>query len=283
MQGNNKLLISAILIGLLVVITGCQAPESNPVSKVESPQQTMMADNSSQAQHSSRQNSESDSSNSEIREQKIIKEARLRLESKDLSKVYPQIKELVSDYDGYIANSRHWESNNQQQHYRYILKIPQKHFTTILTKLEQLGVVQDKEISSQDVTKEYIDLQARLKNFKAQEERYLELLEEAQAIEDILKIEQELNRVRTKIEQIQGQLKYYNNRIELATITLNLSEPRPVMDSNLELTASFKEAVRRFIDSINLIIVLVGALIPWLIVLGVVGTIGYLIFKAQRN
>ncbi len=216
-------------------------------------------------------------------DRKIIKKANLNLEVENIGKIDKKIIGLITDFNGYIASSRKWQNSNQQNYYSYTLKVPQNNFMNLLQKIKTLGKLKDERITGQDITMEYIDLQARLKNYKSEEVRYLELLEKAQDVEDILKIEKELNRVRRDIERLQGRLNYYDNQTNLSTIDLQLREPERVISTDWKITESFKRAIRGFISSINWIIVLIGTLIPWLIILGIVGIALYKLIRYIRK
>ncbi|TDX52678.1 DUF4349 domain-containing protein [Orenia marismortui] len=216
-------------------------------------------------------------------ERKIIKNANLRLELKDLSNISKKVNQIIKSHQGFIANSHKWNGHNNQKIYNFTLRIPENKFETALVELSDLGKLVEEELNSRDITKEYIDLEARLKNFKAQEKRYLDLLNQAKNVKDILEIERELNRVRTNIEQMEGTLKYYDNQINLATIRLKVSQPEPIIDnnSNWGILNSFKESLRNFIHNINLIIILVGGLIPWLLILSIISYLVYRIIKKR--
>jgi len=218
-------------------------------------------------------------------ERKIIRNASLNLELKDLSNISDKVKDILKKHQGFIANSRKWTGYNNRKFYNFTLRVPAEEFGVTLAELSQLGKVLEEELSGRDITKEYIDIQARLNNFKAQEKRYLELLDKAKDVKDILEVERELNRVRTNIEQLEGTIKYYDNQVSLATIRVNISEPEAIINnsSNLGFLKSFREALRNFVKSINLIIVLIGALIPWLILVAILGYLLYRIIKKKRN
>ncbi|OCL27428.1 anti-sigma factor [Orenia metallireducens] len=218
-------------------------------------------------------------------ERKIIRNANLNLEIRDLSNISEKVNKIINSHQGFIANSRKWTGYNNRKFYNFTLRVPEEEFEVTLSELSQLGKLLREELSGQDITKEYIDIQARLNNFKAQEERYLELLDKAKDVKDILEVERELNRVRINIEQLEGTIKYYDNQISLATIRVNISEPEAIINnsSNLGFLKSFREALRSFIKSINLIIVLIGALIPWLILVAILGYLLYRIIKKRRS
>jgi predicted nuclease with TOPRIM domain len=84
-----------------------------------------------------------------------------------------------------------------------------------------------KNIKSEDVTEQYIDLKARLENAQREEKILLDFLNKATNVKDMLEIEKELSRIREQIEYYTGQLKYLESRIDYSTITIELSEPRP--------------------------------------------------------
>jgi hypothetical protein len=106
------------------------------------------------------------------------------------------------------------------------MRVPQPQFFTALERLESLGEVQGRNVGSQDVSEQFIDLEARLKSAQRQEQSLLSLLQKAQNVTEILTIERELTRIRGEIERVQGQLNFLQRRVELATITISLLPPK---------------------------------------------------------
>ena len=114
------------------------------------------------------------------------------------------------------------------------VRIPAKVFDAGLKELRALGDVMSESINGQDVTEQFIDLEARLKNLRAAEEQLLSLMRRSGSIQDILAVQQQLTYTRQQIEQIQGQMKYLRESSELSTLTVNLStDPSslPVVDA----------------------------------------------------
>ncbi|WP_051412199.1 DUF4349 domain-containing protein [Halonatronum saccharophilum] len=282
-----KLLLSLFLVMTLTSacnsISGLTKPSSSTIATDQpAPQMAMLASPESSSRISTGKIS-NDSLNRE--EKKLIKRANIQLEVKDLDNASEELSALLDNYNGHISSSREWEDHNQRKHYHYTLRIPQDNFDTTLAELRDLGKVKSKEISGEDITREYVDIQARLRNFKHQEERYLELLDEAEKVEDILKVENELNRIRRSIEQLEGQIRFYDNRVDMSKINLNISPPQPIINDGLGsgLLNSFKYSVDGFIRSIHLIIIFIGFIIPWLLLTVVIGTIIYKILKKRRK
>jgi len=109
------------------------------------------------------------------------------------------------------------------------VRVPQTSFNVAIDAIENLGEVQSKEVRGEDVTEQYVDLSARLRNLQNQEQRLTEILAMATTVEDVLKVESELNKARSEIEQITGQIKYLENRVELSTIIISLGEAKPLI------------------------------------------------------
>jgi len=104
--------------------------------------------------------------------------------------------------------------------------VPSESFSTTMTALRGLATeITSETNSSQDVTEEYTDLNARLRNLEAGEQRYLDLLGRAASIPDILTVQDRLSAVRLEIEQVQGRLQLLDDLTDLATITVQLDLP----------------------------------------------------------
>jgi hypothetical protein len=106
-----------------------------------------------------------------------------------------------------------------------VIRVPQARFFDALERLEMLGTVIKRSVGSEEVSAEIIDLNARLRSVQRQEESFLALLERAESIADVLTVERELSRVRTQIEQLQGQLLALERSVALSTITARFSLP----------------------------------------------------------
>jgi len=153
-------------------------------------------------------------------EQKIIKEGNLTYETQDLQATYNQIITAVKKNNAYIQSDE--EGKDYNSLYRnLIVRIPNKNFYVFLTEISNgVAYFDRKEISSKDVTAEYIDIEARLNAKKVLEARYLELLKKATKVSEILEIEKELSVIREEIESKEGQLKYLQNKVSLSTVNI---------------------------------------------------------------
>jgi len=153
-------------------------------------------------------------------EQKIIKNGNIRFETENLETTYEQIKIAVKKGKAFIQNDS--EGKDYGTIYRRItVRIPSQNFDSFIKDIST-GVTyfDNKEINSEDVTEQYIDIDARLKAKKKLENRYIELLSKATKMSEMLAIETQLSAIREEIEAKEGQLRYMQNRISLSTITI---------------------------------------------------------------
>ena len=153
-------------------------------------------------------------------EQKIIKSGSVRFETNDLEKTYQQIFLAAKKYKSNIQNDS--EGKEYGSIYkRMTVRVPSQNFDLFLNEISQ-GVTffDTKEVSAEDVTEQYIDIEARLIAKKRLENRYLELLKKATKVIEILEIEKQLSAIREEIESKQGQLLYLQNQISMSTITI---------------------------------------------------------------
>ena len=143
----------------------------------------------------------------------------LRVKTGKIKDAVDKLQEIGIKYGGYIAHSEIYEDR------AYVtLRIPSDNFTNALDSISQIGQVISTQISTEDVTEQYIDLKARLRNAQREEERLLEILEKANTVEDILKVESFLKSVREEIERLQAQITYLERRVEYSTITVSIQE-----------------------------------------------------------
>ena len=153
-------------------------------------------------------------------EQKIIKTGDIRFETNDLGETYNQMITAVKKYNAIVQNDT--EGKDYGSVFRKIIvRVPSKNFDLFLSDISKgVAYFDNKEISSQDVTEEYIDIDARLKAKKVLEARYLELLKKANKVTEMLEIEKQLSAIREEIEAKEGQLRYMQSQISMSTITI---------------------------------------------------------------
>ena len=151
----------------------------------------------------------------------IIKNATLKFQSDDLQASYNQILNAVKKYDGLIQSDN--EGKNELEVYKDLkIRIPAKNFDAFITATSKgIDYFDQKEISSENVTEEFIDVLARIKTKKVLEERYLQLLTKATKVSEMIEVEQQLSNIREEIEAKEGRLNYLKNQVSQSTISIN--------------------------------------------------------------
>lgn len=151
-------------------------------------------------------------------EQKIIKHATLRFETDDLSQTAAAVMQGVRKYKAQVQSDA--EGNSEYSLNRtMIIRIPAQHFEGFIADISKgVKYFDTKQVSSEDVTEQYIDTEARIKAKKVLEARYLELIGKAKKVSEVLEIEKELSAIREEIEAKEGQLRYMKDRVALSTI-----------------------------------------------------------------
>lgn len=153
-------------------------------------------------------------------ERKIIKQGTITFETKDAEATGQRIAKAVADYNGYITEDEQSDYDYRVEH-RVTIRIPAGSFDALLDAIAKgADDLKSKNISAQDVTEEYVDVESRIKTKKELEARYQQLLQKATKVEEMLAIEREMGTLRTEIESIEGRLRYLKDRVAFSTLTV---------------------------------------------------------------
>lgn len=154
-------------------------------------------------------------------DRKLIKNGHISFETDDLQQTKQQIISLIKKYGGYIAADNQNAYGNTKT-INLSVRIPAQHFDTILSGIaKNVEKFDNKEIRISDVTAEFLDVEARLKNKKELDKKYLEILQKAKSVQDILNVERELGKLREEIESTEGRLKYLKNQVAFSTLNIS--------------------------------------------------------------
>jgi hypothetical protein len=156
----------------------------------------------------------------------LVKKAELALRVNSIDKSIRAVSQLIQKQQGDLLNL---ESNKPyQQNYGQTasmqMRVPQAKLESTLDSIAQLGTVERRTLTAEDVSNQLVDYAARLRNFRKQESTLLKIMERAGSIPNVLQVSQELTQVRQSIEQLDAQLKSLRNQVAYSTITLSLEE-----------------------------------------------------------
>lgn len=165
----------------------------------------------------------------------LIQNATLSLEVKDARQASSALVTAVRAAGGYVADTQEAVDALGQRSVTVQARVPAGRFERSMQRIEALGTVLERQVGAEDVTEEFVDSQAKLRNLKRTELRLLEHLTRTGKLADTLLVERELNRVRGEIEQLEGRLRFLQHRVTYSTLTVSFSETpraRPVVPSH---------------------------------------------------
>ncbi len=205
---------------------------------------------------------------------KIIYTADVNLICESLSDTGAKVEAKVKEFGGYVSGRQMDGASGVNRTASWTVRVPAEKFEAFLAALPGMGELQSATTSSQDVSEEFYDATARLKNKRIEEERLVQLLKSATGrLTEILTVEKEISRVREEIERIEGRLRYLSSQADLSTVTLHVSEvrgyipPRPP-GLGTEVGRSFTSSVDALGAVLKGFLLLLVALLPWLTLAG---------------
>jgi Domain of unknown function (DUF4349) len=156
----------------------------------------------------------------------LIKTATLELKVKGVEKVIQSATKVVTGQGGDILSLQDQVPQQDTAHHTasFEFRVPQSQLEVTLTDLSKLGTVTDRSIQAEDVASQLVDFDARLKNLRKAEEVVLGIMARSGSVGDVLKVSQELSRIRNEIEQIQGQVQHLRQQVAYSRINLKLEE-----------------------------------------------------------
>lgn len=178
----------------------------------------------------------------------VIRSGALTVEVTKFTEAERQVSIIVETAGGYIEQSSLSLDKTFKSGW-FRVRVPQDQFTNVIVKFEELGTVRQKEMGSEDVSAAIVDLEARIANLRRQELRLGELLSQAKTLDEILRVENELNRVRYQIESYQGQLKYLGDRVAFSTLNISLKEPGDPVDPPVPGADIWRQIWKAFVNT----------------------------------
>lgn len=223
----------------------------------------------------------------------IIREGRINIEVEDVTIGFDRIDDIARQSGGFVAESSIYSSPRNEQGVvppvdgAYLrLRIPADRFDSVRQRIADLAsTVLTQDTSSQDVTMEVADFEARLRNLRATEQQYLTLLADAEGVEDVVLVTDRLSETRGEIERIEAQLTALSSRVELATLHVDIQRE---IDPEEEDTRGPLDAARegwetswQFLEAILEWSLAIIAFSWWLALLAVLG--GAIAFVLHRR
>ena len=290
---STKLLVLVLLLS--VALLGCSGGKSGEIAMDEANLATEhIVPSKDAAKEESANNEKREQTAYQVHDQErlVIYNAELRLEIKDFKKVEKEVEQMIRNQGGYIVQENIYQSEENKMEGTITARIPQDQFHSLLTNLEKLAIkVHARNVTGQDVTEEYVDLEARLKSKQAVEERLYQFIKEAKETKDLLAISNDLARVQEEIEQIKGRMNYLQTQSSFSTVTIYLFENKVVIPNlEKEQLNTWEKTKKQFMSSVNFLLMLlsnfviitVGSL-PIIVITAMILAVGVYIWKWKKG
>ncbi len=265
---RKRLVIVCVVV--LVVLAGCSASDlaSRDGDAGDSQPERGAAPEAEQDQSS-------DSSDAPA-QRVVIRNGTVHSRVSDFDAARENLTEMVRDRGGYVTDSNEYTSgSNETRHTsgRLVYRVPAENFTSTFEEIKREGRVTRSHTNTTDVTDQIADLDARLKNLRAQRDRLRTLYEQANETEDVLAVGERLSSVQGEIERLEARRQALDNRVSYATITVELTEPTPTKDApsawyETGVLAAFLESVSGVVVVARAVVVGTAYVLPYLVVFG---------------
>ena len=223
---------------------------------------------------------------------RVIRDGRvdIRIEKDDFSAVSTQLRTLAADLGGYVSSGETHLEEIEGINYTvgwFTLRIPEARFEEALSKVEAMGERLALNVSSQDVSEEFVDLEGRLSYWKSQEAFYLKLMDEATQVNQLVALQAQMQDVLLEIEAIEGRVRYLDSRTEFSTLTVGVTEvpgavPIPVDEPAPEpniITEAFEQAGTVLLSTMAFLIVATAFALP----VAIVGLVAYAVWRVASG
>lgn len=228
---------------------------------------------------------------------KLIKTVDMSIETKEFDQIMETIQEQVDTLGGYIESSNTYNGSiysgyRGSRDASLVIRVPEENLDAFLQEVSQISNVINRSDVVEDITLQYVDLESHRDALRTEQTRLLELLEQAETVEDIITIEDRLSDVRYQLESMESALRTYDNQVDYSTVTVDVTEVSdytPVeKDSPWQrITKGFTESLRNigngFVDFGVWFVVHIPYLIIWAIVIIIIVLIIRKIVKKRRN
>jgi hypothetical protein len=216
---------------------------------------------------------------------RVIRTAQIAVEVKNGSfdGTVDKLFAISTNLGGYISGSAASADSGALRTGTITFQVPTDKFSEAISEVRALGTVQNLAIGGQDVSAQYVDLQARLKNAEAQRDAMLALLGQAKTVAEIIAVQTQLGQITAQIEQLKGQISYFDHATSYSTISVGVHEAavalKPVNTDSWGFASAFLQGLHGFASTLDYVLVGVGYAGPVLLLL----LLGFAAWRLRRR
>jgi Domain of unknown function (DUF4349) len=192
----------------------------------------------------------------------VIKTARVDIEVKTdtFQDSFDEASDIARAHGGFVLSSQ--TAGDDSKRGRIVIRVPSTEFERAMSDARALGKIKGEEVAGQDVSQEFVDLGARLRNYTAQEAVLLKLMDSAQSVTDTIRVQRELEDIQLQIERLRGRLRFLEDQTAFGTISIGLREAGAVTPQPGSLVKAWRNSVRVFMAVVSGVIVAAGVVVP---------------------
>lgn len=222
---------------------------------------------------------------------KLIKTVRMQAETETLDEMLAALDSKIGELGGYVESREVYNgSTYAQRRYRHAnltIRIPAENVAGFVEHVSGISNVVSSDESVEDITLQYVDTESRVAALEVEQERLMAMLEQAENLQDLLEIESRLTDVRYELENYASRLRAYDNKVDYATIHLNIEEVQeytPVAEETVwqRISGGFVDSLRNIGDGIVEFGIWMLVNSPYLVLYGVIGT-GIVVLIRKRR
>ena len=157
-------------------------------------------------------------------DRQVIRSGTLEIIVTDPLQAADQLRDLASQFSGFVASSKVNGSDERARSAQVTMRIPAKHLDEARAQVRAIAkAVEEDTIEARDVTREYVDQEAKLRDFRAEEAQYLAILKRATAVKDVLEVSSKLADVRGRTDELEADLRFLRHQVEMSLLTVNIT------------------------------------------------------------
>ena len=290
----HLLFLVALLCLCSMIIAGCSAASKNTASDFNEAPPMDAGEGvrmGSEAEYSDQEQSEQNSL-SQVRSRYVIRTGSMLLTVLNTRDTVEKVEQMTAAGGGIVSESNIYEFREGQYAAELTLRVPETQFDSFIARLQDLGEAANVHKNSEDVTLPYLDMETRIKNLTAEEERLRDILARAKTVEEILQVERELSRVRGEIELKTMNFTYLQDQVALSTIQLSIREEvigtQTISQKPFDnIGKRMKEALFRSINFISsaaaFILIALTTLLPVLLIIFLLVLLIFWLIRATRR
>ena len=248
--------LSTILLAVLISMSGCSAYTTNQQARVVSTEQKPAAQTVSEhkTENYSLDQTEKAVSIEAALDRKIVRDANLTIEVSSTTEAQQRVTSIAETLGGFVVTSEARQRQDAEPAKRtldikLVIRVPSSQFNSALAQIEKLATnLTERNVTGQDVTEEFIDLEARIRTQKALELQFLDIMKQAKKVEDALEVQRQIADVRTEIEKLEGRKRFLESKSSLSTITVTIQTPTPIVVSASGFGHSVREALSESVE-----------------------------------